>query len=276
MELPWKIFGDADTAMPVIKQLAFENANKYCKEALRAHKDKILNNMIGLCRDIDGNHITGQFWQLPFDRDLVEIQGLDQRVVLDVDSQDILVRTVPMANNRPGRQLRASVQNAKRGSIGVMSVAPNMMLKPTPYSQEMNREELEVRDSDAPGYCFLVQATFSYPGFFVSAYEVENCSFQVCEELSWYFDGDCIKSVDSFWNVPCIPILSKAFIMKKCWILSNAFSASNEMTMCCYISNFISDFISLDALSLHFGKVPWGAEKKFPSGRSVYWLESSF
>ncbi|KAL6093437.1 hypothetical protein STEG23_011745 [Scotinomys teguina] len=54
------------------------------------------------------------------------------------------------------------------------------------------------------------------------------------------------------WNVPCIPTLSKAFIMKGCWILSNAFSASNEMIMCCYISNFISDFINLDALSLLF------------------------
>ncbi|KAL6090879.1 hypothetical protein STEG23_002796 [Scotinomys teguina] len=67
------------------------------------------------------------------------------------------------------------------------------------------------------------EATFSYPGFLVSPYEVENCSFQVCEELSWYFDEDCIKSVDSFCrialartsstilnrNVPCIPTLSK-------------------------------------------------------------------
>ncbi|KAL6088745.1 hypothetical protein STEG23_005684 [Scotinomys teguina] len=53
-------------------------------------------------------------------------------------------------------------------------------------------------------------------------------------------------------NVPCIPTLSKAFIMKGCWILSKAFSASNEMIMCCYVSNFISDFINLDALSLHF------------------------
>ncbi|KAL6081428.1 hypothetical protein STEG23_000899 [Scotinomys teguina] len=52
-----------------------------------------------------------------------------------------------------------------------------------------------------------IPATFCYPGFFVSPYEVENCSFQVCEELSWDFDGDCIKSVDSFWNVPCIPTL---------------------------------------------------------------------
>ncbi|KAL6072168.1 hypothetical protein STEG23_011661 [Scotinomys teguina] len=60
MQLAGKIFGDADTAMPVIKQLAFENANKYYKEALRAHKDKSLNDMIRLCRDIDGSHITGQ------------------------------------------------------------------------------------------------------------------------------------------------------------------------------------------------------------------------
>ncbi|KAL6048285.1 hypothetical protein STEG23_021464 [Scotinomys teguina] len=58
--LAGKIFGDVDTAMPVIKQLAFENANKYCKEALRAHKNKSLNDMIRLCRDIDGNHITEQ------------------------------------------------------------------------------------------------------------------------------------------------------------------------------------------------------------------------
>ncbi|KAL6050867.1 hypothetical protein STEG23_017879, partial [Scotinomys teguina] len=52
-----------------------------------------------------------------------------------------------------------------------------------------------------------------------------------CEELSWAFDGDSTKSVDSFWNVPCIPTLSKAFIMKGFWSLSKAFSASNEMIM---------------------------------------------
>ncbi|KAL6053450.1 hypothetical protein STEG23_020419 [Scotinomys teguina] len=71
-------------------------------------------------------------------------------------------------------------------------------------------------------------------------------------------------------NVPCIPTLSKAFIMKGCWILSNAFSASNEMIMCCYISNFISDYTNLDALSLPFEKVPWGAEKKQKDGSCLH------
>ncbi|KAL6090402.1 hypothetical protein STEG23_026682 [Scotinomys teguina] len=37
-------------------------------------------------------------------------------------------------------------------------------------------------------------------------------------------------------------------------------------TISCYISNFISDFINLDALSLPFEKVPWGAEKKQKDG----------
>ncbi|KAL6086712.1 hypothetical protein STEG23_032488 [Scotinomys teguina] len=35
---------------------------------------------------------------------------------------------------------------------------------------------------------------------FVFPYEVESCSFQVCEELCWDFDGDCIESVDCFWQ----------------------------------------------------------------------------
>ncbi|KAL6040188.1 hypothetical protein STEG23_030913 [Scotinomys teguina] len=43
--------------------------------------------------------------------------------------------------------------------------------------------------------------SFNYPGFFVFPYEVENCSFQVCEDLSWDFDRNCIESVDCFWQV---------------------------------------------------------------------------
>ena len=35
LQLAGKLFGDVTTAMPIVKQLAFENANKYCKEALR-------------------------------------------------------------------------------------------------------------------------------------------------------------------------------------------------------------------------------------------------
>jgi methionine aminopeptidase len=33
---------------------------------------------------------------------------------------------------------------------------------------------------------------------FVFLYEVENCSFNVCEELCWNLDGDCTESIDCF------------------------------------------------------------------------------
>ena len=52
--------GDVDSAMPVIKQLAYENANKYCQEALCPHRNKSLNDFIRLYRDIDGTHGMGQ------------------------------------------------------------------------------------------------------------------------------------------------------------------------------------------------------------------------
>ncbi|KAL6092796.1 hypothetical protein STEG23_024905, partial [Scotinomys teguina] len=42
-----------------------------------------------------------------------------------------------------------------------------------------------------------------------------------------------------------------------------AMNTVEHVSLCCYISNFISDFINLDALSLPFEKAPWGAEKKF-------------
>jgi hypothetical protein len=56
---------------------------------------------------------------------------------------------------------------------------------------------------------------------------------------------------------PLIPDLSKTFIMKGCWILSNAFSASNEMFIWfffefVYIVDYVSEFLYTEP-SLH----PW-------------------
>ena len=41
LQLAGRLFGDETTAMPIIKQLVFENANKYYKEALRPHKQRV-------------------------------------------------------------------------------------------------------------------------------------------------------------------------------------------------------------------------------------------
>lgn len=53
-----RIFGDADSAMPLIKQLAYEQANKWCKEAIRPWRSKDLSNYLRVCKDI--NETTGQ------------------------------------------------------------------------------------------------------------------------------------------------------------------------------------------------------------------------
>ena len=59
--------------------------------------------------------------------------------------------------------------------------------------------QLEFRVADASRSSVIVQDCLSYPGFFGFLYEVENCSFKVCKELCWNFDGNCIESVDCFW-----------------------------------------------------------------------------
>jgi hypothetical protein len=59
-----------------------------------------------------------------------------------------------------------------------------------------------------------------------------------------------------FRNRPCIPDLSKTFIMKGCWILSNAFSASKEIIMWflsflfVYIVDYVDGFLYIKP-SLH-------------------------
>jgi len=41
-----KLFGDVNTTMPIVKYLEYENSNKWCKEAIRSHKNKSLNDYI--------------------------------------------------------------------------------------------------------------------------------------------------------------------------------------------------------------------------------------
>lgn len=46
--------------MPIVRQLAFNNANRYFQEAICPHKNKSLNEYLKSCRDIDGHHIMRQ------------------------------------------------------------------------------------------------------------------------------------------------------------------------------------------------------------------------
>ena len=56
--------------------------------------------------------------------------------------------------------------------------------------------QLEIRGGDTSGDSFTVQDCFSYPESFAFPCEIEYCSFNVCKELCWDFDEDCIESVN--------------------------------------------------------------------------------
>ena len=54
----------------------------------------------------------------------------------------------------------------------------------------------EVRDCDSSNTVLFSQVSFGYLGSFVFLYRFQNYLFQFCEKCHWYFDRDCIESID--------------------------------------------------------------------------------
>ncbi|XP_048191317.1 igE-binding protein-like [Perognathus longimembris pacificus] len=54
VEAAGRIFGDPDTAMPLIKQLVFEQCTKECKAAITPYKHKGLEAWMKVCRELGG------------------------------------------------------------------------------------------------------------------------------------------------------------------------------------------------------------------------------
>ena len=78
---------------------------------------------------------------------------------------------------------------------------PVTVLIPCSFYHYCSIVKLEVRDGDSQRNSFIVLFLlscfcFCFVLFFVIPDEVENCSFYLCEELSWTFGGDFIESVD--------------------------------------------------------------------------------
>ncbi|XP_077899262.1 uncharacterized protein LOC144376240 [Ictidomys tridecemlineatus] len=48
-----RVFGNTEQAMPFIKQLAYDQANRWCRDIIRPWKHEDLNTYIKLCRDIN-------------------------------------------------------------------------------------------------------------------------------------------------------------------------------------------------------------------------------
>ncbi|XP_017650986.1 endogenous retrovirus group K member 7 Gag polyprotein-like [Nannospalax galili] len=60
VETASRVFPNVDAAMPLVKQLAYEQANKPCRDAIRPYKQKTLDVWIKVCRDINETVIQGQ------------------------------------------------------------------------------------------------------------------------------------------------------------------------------------------------------------------------
>ena len=59
--------------------------------------------------------------------------------------------------------------------------------------------KLAIRHGYSTRGSFIVENSFCYPRFFIILDEFANCPFLLSEELC-FFVGDCIESVDCFWQ----------------------------------------------------------------------------
>ena len=131
MQTAGRIFGEVEAAMPLIKQLAYEQANKWCKEAIRPWKSKDLSTYIKVCRDINDSVIQGQVMAAAITQGLQGFQGAQQykhKVLLEfaitARSQDTLSVSAPR-ERCPIKSLKnqVSAQDVGRVPTGHMNVA---------------------------------------------------------------------------------------------------------------------------------------------------------
>ena len=55
-----RVFPDVDAAMPLVKQLAYEQANKPCRDAICPYKSKPLDVWLKVCRDVVDTPLNNQ------------------------------------------------------------------------------------------------------------------------------------------------------------------------------------------------------------------------
>jgi hypothetical protein len=60
VETAGRVFLDVDAAMPLVKQLAYEQANKPCRDAISPYKSKPLDVWLKVCRDVEDNTLINQ------------------------------------------------------------------------------------------------------------------------------------------------------------------------------------------------------------------------
>lgn len=98
-----RMFGDVDTAMPLIKQLAYENANKWCREAIRPWRSKDLSAYIKVCRDITGPIIQGQVLAAAFAQAMYGQEGVRPKGCFQCGQEGHVKRNCPQRGTQAGK-----------------------------------------------------------------------------------------------------------------------------------------------------------------------------
>jgi hypothetical protein len=95
------VFPDVDAAMPLVKQLAYEQTNKPYRDAIRPYKSKPLDVWLKVCRDVVDTPLTNQGLGAAIPSQLHTMPrelGLCTTILCDQRVGNIWTRILPMTN----------------------------------------------------------------------------------------------------------------------------------------------------------------------------------
>ena len=86
-----------------------------------------------------------------------------------------------------------------------------LLLLPVPYHIDLYGfvAQFEIWRCDISGFVLSSQCGFGYLASSVISHKFQNCFFYLCEECLWYFDANCIESIDDFGSMTILWLVAQ-------------------------------------------------------------------